>query len=84
MAISILTLLVALGTLATGVYWVHGGQLRVLVWNGLMVHVFLGIALVVLLLGHLLHRFRRSRAVDFDSRRTALQYAVLVGGGVLA
>jgi DMSO/TMAO reductase YedYZ molybdopterin-dependent catalytic subunit len=83
-AVSVLTLLAALGTLATGVYWGFGGTLRLLHWNGLMVHVALGGVLVVALLGHLMRRWRRPRRADVAGRRTALQYVAVVGGGGVA
>ncbi|MFB6353780.1 MAG: molybdopterin-dependent oxidoreductase [Halobacteriales archaeon] len=78
------TLALAVATLATGVLWVHGRPLGVGPWTGLTVHAFLGVALLAVLAGHLRSRFRLPARADFEGRRTAMQTAALVGGGVLA
>jgi len=82
-ALSVLTLLAAVGALATGVLWVFGLDVRLSYWTLLSVHVGFGLVLVPLVVAHLATRFRLPRRVDFDRRRTTLQYtALLIGGAV--
>ncbi|MFB6362396.1 MAG: molybdopterin-dependent oxidoreductase [Halobacteriales archaeon] len=82
--VSIGTLALAVATLATGILWVHGAAIPVGPWSGLTVHAFLGVILLVGLGLHLRSRFRLPTARDFEGRRTAIQSALLIGGGVLA
>lgn len=82
--VSILTLALAAAALATGVAWVHGGAFGVGLWTGLTVHAVLGVLLLPVLAWHLRSRFRLPSRADFEGRRTAIQTAALVGGGVLA
>lgn len=82
--VSGLTLALAIATLATGFLWVHGGRFGIGPWTGLTVHAFLGVLLLPLLAWHLRSRFRLPARADFEGRRTALQAAALVGGGVIA
>lgn len=82
--VSILLGILALGALATGIYWVVAG----LVWVGpftlLTAHMALGLLVVPVLLWHLRHRFRLPRRRDVEGRRTALQTgALLVSGAVV-
>jgi DMSO/TMAO reductase YedYZ molybdopterin-dependent catalytic subunit len=82
--VSILTAVVALAALGTGFFWVLGGDFDFLLWNALNVHIGLGLLLLPLALWHLRGRFRLPRRVDFEGRRTALQYtALFVGGAVV-
>lgn len=83
-ASSILLSALALATVATGLAWAFGLAFGVLAFSGLVVHAFLGLALVPVLLVHLLRRFHVPRRVDFEGRRTAIQTALLVGGGLVA
>jgi len=76
-ALSVLTALAAFGTLGTGIVWVFGYTPEVPVFTFLSVHVGFGIVLVVLMIAHLKTRFRLPRRVDFDRRRTTLQFSAL-------
>ncbi len=80
--LSVLTAVVALAALGTGIYWVLGGDFAVLAWNAMNVHILFGLLLLPLVLAHLYTRFRLPRRVDFGDRRAALQYAGLLVGGV--
>jgi DMSO/TMAO reductase YedYZ molybdopterin-dependent catalytic subunit len=85
-AVSVLLAVVALAALATGAFWSFGGNVAVLRWTTLNVHVGLGLLVVPLLLAHLLARARRPRAADLDpgSRRAALRYLGLLLAGAVA
>ncbi|WP_050033254.1 molybdopterin-dependent oxidoreductase [Halorubrum halophilum] len=80
-ALSVLTLVAALGALATGIAWVFGLDVRLSYWTLLSVHVGFGLALVPLVAAHAATRFRPSRRVDFERRRTAVRYTVLLAAG---
>jgi DMSO/TMAO reductase YedYZ molybdopterin-dependent catalytic subunit len=81
--VSILAATTAILALATGFFWVMGGDFDFLLWNALNVHIGLGILLLPLVLLHLRGRWRVPRRVDFEGRRTALQYTGLLVGGAL-
>ncbi|WP_281194957.1 molybdopterin-dependent oxidoreductase [Halorubrum sp. F4] len=83
-ALSILTLLAAVGTISTGTLWVVGVDVRVSYWTLLSVHVGFGLLLVPLVAFHAATRFRPPRRVDFEGRRTAVQYGVLLIAGAIA
>ena len=76
-AVSAALATLTLTALATGVLWVSGGTFRVLAWNGLVVHMVLGVAVAALLTVHLTYRWRRPARTDLD-RRAAVTYAGLV------
>ena len=80
-ALSVLTLVAALGALSTGVAWVFGLDVRVSYWTLLSVHVGFGLALVPLVAAHATTRFRLPRRVDFERRRTAVRYFALLAAG---
>ncbi|GAB3707427.1 molybdopterin-dependent oxidoreductase [Halorubrum pallidum] len=80
-ALSVMTLVAALGALATGVAWVFGLDVRLSHWTLLSVHVGFGLALVPLVAAHAATRFRLPRRVDFERRRTAVRYTVLLAAG---
>jgi DMSO/TMAO reductase YedYZ molybdopterin-dependent catalytic subunit len=83
--VSILTAVVALGALGTGVAWASGADVDVGFWTLLNVHIGLGLLTLPFVLVHLRARFRTATRRDFEGRRTALQYgALLVGGAVVA
>ena len=82
-AISVLTLVAALGALSTGILWVFGLDVRISYWTLLSVHVGFGLALVPLVALHATTRFRPPRRVDFEGRRTAAQYTVLLVAGAV-
>jgi len=82
--ISILTAVVALAALASGAAWVLGVDVDLGFWTLLNLHIGLGLLVVPLVLLHLRSRFRRVRRVDFEGRRTALQYGTFLVGGALA
>ncbi|SDM08482.1 Oxidoreductase molybdopterin binding domain-containing protein [Halogranum gelatinilyticum] len=83
-ALSVLLAIVALSALGTGIAWVLGGDVDVLYWGLMNVHILFGLLLLPLVLLHMTTRFRRPRTADFEGRRTAVQYtALLVGGAVL-
>ena len=73
-ALSVLTLVAALGALVTGIAWVFGLDVRLSYWTLLSVHVGFGLALVPLVAAHATTRFRLPRRVDFERRRTAIRY----------
>ena len=77
-ALSVLTALAAFGTIATGIIWVFGYTPEIPVFTFLSVHVGFGILLVVVMLVHMKTRFRLPRRVDFDRRRTTLQFSALL------
>ena len=80
-ALSVLTLVATVGAVSTGVVWVFGLDVRIAYWTLLSVHVGFGLALVPLVVTHIATRFRPPRRVDFEGRRTAAQYAVLLIAG---
>ncbi|QLG60457.1 molybdopterin-dependent oxidoreductase [Halorarum salinum] len=80
---SVLQAAVAVAALATGVFWVVGGNVPVLGWTTLNLHVGLGLVLVPLVLVHLGARYHSPRRVDPD-RRAALRTGALLVGGALA
>jgi len=82
-ALSVLTLVAALGALSTGIAWAVGVDVRLSYWTLLSVHVGFGLALVPLLLVHVRSRFRLPRRADVDGRRTALRYAALFVAGAV-
>lgn len=77
---SILMAVVALGSLATGVFWVLGGNVPLAGWTTLNLHVGLGLVLVPLLAVHLTSRFRLPRRTDLDRRAAMKTGALLVAG----
>jgi DMSO/TMAO reductase YedYZ molybdopterin-dependent catalytic subunit len=80
-ALSVLTLVAALGALSTGIVWVFGLDVRLSYWTLLSVHVGFGLALLPLVGAHAATRFRLPRRVDFERRRTAIRYTVLLAAG---
>ncbi|MFB6233971.1 MAG: molybdopterin-dependent oxidoreductase [Halopenitus sp.] len=83
-ALSVLTLLAVTGSLATGILWVFGLDVRLSYWTLLSIHVGFGLLLVPLVLAHLSTRFRLPRKADFAERRRALEFTALLSGGFLA
>lgn len=82
--VSVLALGLATAALLTGIAWSLGAEFGIWLWSGLSVHVLLGILVVPVLIYHLSHRFRLPKRADFDNRRTALQFGLLVLGGIIA
>ncbi|WP_336327322.1 molybdopterin-dependent oxidoreductase [Halovenus sp. HT40] len=82
-ALSVLTALTAFATIATGVMWVFGFVPEIPYFHFLSVHVGFGLLLVALMTVHQRTRFRPPRRVDFDRRRTTMQYSALLVGGAL-
>ena len=82
--VSVLLAVVATGALATGVWWVFGGQLDLGPWGLLNLHIGLGLLVPVLLVVHLRRRFALPRRETVADRRNALRYAAVVGAGALA
>ncbi|WP_424013580.1 molybdopterin-dependent oxidoreductase [Halorubrum xinjiangense] len=80
-ALSVLTLVAAVGAIGTGVAWVFGLDVRISYWTLLSVHVGFGLALVPLVAAHAATRFRLPRRVDFERRRTAVRYFALLAAG---
>jgi len=76
--------LLTAAALATGLWWVLGGSLSLGPWGLLNLHIGLGLLVPVVLLAHLRHRFHDPRDVPNRGRRTALQYAGVVGLAALA
>lgn len=81
--LSVVTLLVAVATLGTGIVWVFGYQPAIPLVSLLSVHVGLGLLAFVLVVLHMKTRFRLPRRADFDRRRTTLQYAGLFITGAI-
>lgn len=81
--LSVLTVLAAVGALATGIVWTFGLDVRLSYWTLLSVHVGFGLVLVPLMVWHLTTRFRLPRRRDFDRRRTTLQYTALLLAGAV-
>jgi DMSO/TMAO reductase YedYZ molybdopterin-dependent catalytic subunit len=75
-----LALLAVVITLASGVWWVAGGDLNVLGFNLLNWHIVLGGALAVVVGLHLLARAKPLRARDLRGRRQALRFAAFTIG----
>lgn len=82
--VSVLLAVLTLGALGSGIAWVLGGDVALGPWGLLNLHIGLGLVLVVVVAIHLRHRWRPPRTSDFEGRRTALSYLVLVGFGALA
>ncbi|MFC6787220.1 molybdopterin-dependent oxidoreductase [Halobaculum halobium] len=81
--LSVLQAVVTLASLGTGVFWVLGGNVPVLAWTTLNLHVGLGLLLVPLVLWHLRGRYHSPRDVDLD-RRAALRTGALLVAGTVA
>ncbi|WP_336337565.1 molybdopterin-dependent oxidoreductase [Haloarcula brevis] len=81
--LSVVLAAVALGALATGVWWVFGGTLDLGPWGLFHLHVALGLLVPPLLLVHLRARFYSPAQVTRGGRRDALRYAGLVTAGAL-
>jgi len=82
-ALSIATALAAFGTIGTGIMWVFGYVPELPLIQFLTVHVAFGLVLVVLMIAHQRTRFRAPRRVDFDRRRTTMQYSVMLVAGAV-
>lgn len=76
--LSVLTALTAFGTIGTGIIWVFGYVPEIPLFTFLTVHIAFGSLLVVLMVAHLRTRFRLPRRVDFDRRRTTIQFSVFL------
>ncbi|ELZ22756.1 oxidoreductase molybdopterin binding protein [Halosimplex carlsbadense 2-9-1] len=75
---------VATAALATGIWWVFGGQLDLGPWGLLNLHIGLGLVVPLLLVLHLRQRFALPTREATADRRNALRYAALVGSGAVA
>ena len=80
--LSILMALLAVGSLTTGIFWTLGGNVPILGWTTLNLHVGLGLVLVPLLFVHLRARFRLPRRTDLDRRAAMRTGATLAVGAV--
>jgi DMSO/TMAO reductase YedYZ molybdopterin-dependent catalytic subunit len=75
--------LLAVGlTVASGVWWVAGGDLSLLSFNLLNWHIVLGGALALVVGLHLLARAKPLRARDLRGRRQALRFAAFTIGAL--
>lgn len=81
---SVLALAAATGALGTGVFWSFGGNVRVLQWNAMNIHILFALLLVPPFLVHLGHRFRLPSRTEVTDRRAVLQSFLLVGSAVFA
>ncbi|UIP00395.1 molybdopterin-dependent oxidoreductase [Halobaculum sp. CBA1158] len=81
--VSVLQAVVTLAALGTGTFWVLGGNVPILAWTTLNLHVGLGLLLVPLVLWHLRGRYHSPRDVDLD-RRAALRTGALLVAGTVA
>jgi DMSO/TMAO reductase YedYZ molybdopterin-dependent catalytic subunit len=84
-AVSIALAATTLSALATGLYWVHGGLVRVFggVWTLLTLHAALGLLVVPLLVWHLRYRFRLPRRRDVTERRAVLGVGATMAAGAV-
>ncbi|WP_435126871.1 molybdopterin-dependent oxidoreductase [Halobaculum sp. D14] len=80
--LSVLQAAVAVAAVATGLFWVLGGNVPLWGWTTLNLHVGLGLLLVPLVVVHLRARYHSPRRVDADRRAALKTGAVLVGGAV--
>jgi cytochrome b561 len=76
--LSVVTVLAAFATIGTGIMWVFGYVPELPYFQFLSVHVAFGLLLVVVMLAHVRTRFRPPQRVDFDRRRTTIQFSVFV------
>lgn len=81
--LGLLTTLLALTVLATGVGWTAGGAFATLGYNLLNWHIVFGFGLVLLVSLHMVARARPLRRADITGRRQALRAALIVAGGAL-
>jgi DMSO/TMAO reductase YedYZ molybdopterin-dependent catalytic subunit/cytochrome b561 len=79
--VSVALTVLAVGAAVTGVAWVFGANVDIVLWNLLNLHVLLGLLVVPVLLLHLRSRFRFPRRSDFEGRRTAVTFAGLAVAG---
>jgi len=82
--LSVLTGITAFAAIGTGALWVFGIEPDTGPVTMLSIHAGLGLLLVVLMVLHARTRFRPPRRVDFDRRRTTLQYSAMFVGAALA
>jgi len=82
--LSILLAITALTALATGIWWVFGGTIDLWGWGLLNLHIGVGLLVPIVLLLHLRHRFHDPRNVPNRDRRTALQFAGVMGVAAVA
>ena len=80
----ILAAALVVATLGSGWAWSSGAGLHGLDYNLLNLHVVLGVALALGVLGHALLRARRPRRGDVTDRRQFLTAAAVAGGSLLA
>ncbi len=81
--IGLLSTLLALSVLASGVAWAAGGSFVALGYNLLNWHILLGFTLVLLVSLHMLARAKPLRRAELAGRRQALQVARMLAGGAL-
>lgn len=79
---SVLTSVLALVALGTGVAWTWGAPIWIGSLSWLTVHALVGILLVPALVVHLRYRFHWFRRSDVSGRRTTLRYALIGGIGI--
>ena len=82
--LSILLSVTALAALATGIWWVFGGTVDLWGWGLLNLHIGVGLLVPIVLLLHLRHRFHDPRNAPNRDRRTALQFAGVMGVAAVA
>jgi DMSO/TMAO reductase YedYZ molybdopterin-dependent catalytic subunit len=81
--VSVVLGVIAVAALSTGIFWSAGGNVPVLGWTTLNLHVGLGLLVIPVLLWHLRDRFRLPRRTD-ASRRSALRVGALLVAGTVA
>ncbi|MFB6111480.1 MAG: molybdopterin-dependent oxidoreductase [Halobacteriaceae archaeon] len=80
---SVLTGVLAVVALGTGIGWTLGAPVWVAGLSWLTIHAVVGVLLLAALLVHLRYRYHGLAAADFEGRRSVLRYALLAGlGGV--
>jgi cytochrome b561 len=78
----LLAMLLVASVLASGVWWVTGGELDVAGFNLLNWHITLGFVITAAIAAHMLARARRLRKRDFIGRRRVLHFGSLLLGGL--
>ena len=81
--VSILLLLCAIAAVGTGVIWTYG-QVPVNYPNGMILHTAAGLILLIVILLHLVLRFKPLSRRDLQSRRSLLALFVALGFGTAA
>ena len=78
----LLAMLLVVSALASGIWWVVGGELDFAGFNLLNWHIALGFAITAAIVMHMFARAKRLRRRDITGRRRVLHFGALLLGGV--